>query len=54
VWKYLDNGDDQATVVSYGSSGSKYVTTYFRKSFTASGAYSSLMRLERDDARWST
>ena len=49
----LGYGDDQATVVSYGpSSFNKYVTTYFRKSFTASSAssYTSLtLRLERDD-----
>src|SRR5215213_7851051 len=35
-WKYLGNGDgDEATVVSYGAdANNKYITTYFRKSFT--------------------
>jgi hypothetical protein len=50
----LGYGDgDEATVVSYGgSSNNKYITTYFRKSFTVPNAslYSSLMfGLVRDD-----
>ena len=49
----LGYGDDQATVLSYGpSSTSKYITTYFRKSFnvTSASAYTSLtMRIEKDD-----
>lgn len=50
----LGYGDgDEATVVSYGpSSSNKYITTYFRKSFTAaqSSSYTGLtLKLERDD-----
>jgi hypothetical protein len=50
----LGYGDgDEATVVGYGpSSSSKYVTTYFRKSFsvTSASTYTGLtMRIERDD-----
>ncbi|MGI8604360.1 MAG: Ig-like domain-containing protein [Verrucomicrobiales bacterium] len=46
-------GDGEATVVSYGAeSNSKFITTYFRKKFTAAApsSFSSLMlRLVRDD-----
>ncbi|MDQ3368320.1 MAG: metallophosphoesterase [Myxococcota bacterium] len=49
----LGYGDDQATVVGYGpSSSQKYITTYFRKAFTVTGAstYASVtLRIERDD-----
>jgi hypothetical protein len=49
----LGYGDDQTTTVSYGpSSSAKYITTYFRKSFTVSNAASYTgvtMRIERDD-----
>ncbi len=50
----LGYGDgDEATIVSYGpSSTSKYITTYFRRSFTVAGAASfsrADLRLLRDD-----
>ncbi|MBP7516075.1 MAG: metallophosphoesterase family protein, partial [Flavobacteriales bacterium] len=50
----LGYGDgDEATVVSYGSSSSnKYITTYFRKTFTITNAgqfFGYRIRLKRDD-----
>ena len=47
----LGYGDTVATTVSFGpSSTSKYITTYFRRTFTASHGYSALqISLRRDD-----
>jgi secreted PhoX family phosphatase len=47
----LGYGDPMATTVSFGpSSSQKYVTTYFRRRFTATNGFTSMtLRLRRDD-----